>query len=126
VTIDGPADLALPGEFRWSDGPNAAAHPADHRHSGEHEFGTGPPASLVELLEFRSATRVVDGTLISVWPAAAAYDDWESVPAFDRAELAARFTPEDMEAFADENLDFGQSLGIDEFGDWRWFVTPGA
>jgi hypothetical protein len=123
--IDGLADLGRPGDFWWSVDPNAAGDPADYWRFLEYELGAAPLAGLVGLLGLPYGVLDDHGVLVFVWPSAAAYDDWASVPAADREALAALYSPEDLEAFAAENLYLGSSLGIDENGDWRWFLVPG-
>ncbi len=123
--IDALADLGRPGVFQWSIDPNAADDPAGYWRFLEFEFGAMPLAALVDLLRLPHGVLDDQGTLVFVWPSAAAYDDWASVPAADREVLAALYSPEDLEAFAAENLYLGSSLGIDENGDWRWFLISG-
>jgi hypothetical protein len=123
--IDRLADLGRPGDFWWSVDPNAANDPADHWRFLEYEFGAAPLAGLVDLLGLSPGVLEDQGVLIYVWPSAAAYDDWASVPVVDREVLAALYSPEDLEAFAAENAYLGSSLGIDENGDWRWLLIPG-
>ncbi len=122
--FDALADLARPGGFEHSMNPNAPGDPVEYWLTAE-GAGVGALAGMVTLLGFHHGAVDDGGTLLYVWPAAAAYDDWESTPATARAELEALFTPEDLERFVDENLYLGQSLAIDETGNWRWYLMPG-
>ena len=121
--VDQLAELGLPGEFEWSLNPNAADDPAEHWRLDD--VHASPLARIVELLALPSAVKLIDGIEVYVWPSAAAYDDWASVPAADRAALAGIFHPEDLDRFEADAFYSGSSLGIDADGDWLWYLTAG-
>jgi hypothetical protein len=115
--IDGLAALAAP-DFEHTFDPNAPADPADFWADRE-AAGAGLLRRLVELLAIPVGTRPADdGGLEFVWPGAAAYDSWSEAPEADRAALADLFTPEDLEAFAADDLYLGGRVIITTDGSW--------
>jgi hypothetical protein len=119
--FDALAALGLPGEFLWSLSPNAADNPADHWRFMEP--GAGALAGILHLFALPYGVREIDGVDVYEWPSAAAYPDWSSVPESDRSVLAGVYSPEDLERFALDDFYGGPQLGIDELGDWRWYLA---
>lgn len=71
----------------------------------------------------------IDGDTVYVWPAAAAYPDWASVPEFARQGLVDLYGEGILEEAAEylweEGYYQGSELVIDEIGDWRWYWLAG-
>ena len=120
--LGGLAALGVPGGFEFSINPNAGESAADYWAVLEDQ-GYAPLARLLEILALPVAPADLGGSTVYVWPSVAAYGDWESAPVADRVALAALFTDEDLERFADENFYLGSRVGIGEGGDWLWYVA---
>ena len=118
--IDALASLGLEGSFVWALDPNAADHPADYWRFLEFEYRSDALYELVLLFTFPVGVIDVGTYDIYVWPSAAAYDDWESVPLDERESIAWFLGEEYLEMIEAENFYMGPSIGIDESGDWVW------
>lgn len=90
------------------------------------EEGYGEMDTLIRLFGTSHAvTDVEDGPDIYVWPAAFAYDRWEDIPPEYLTELM------DLGVYSEGELDeiarfgsyAGWRVGIDEFGNWLFFVA---
>jgi hypothetical protein len=88
------------------------------------EEGQGHLGDLLTVLGMSHA--VVDdgaGGEIYVWPSAFAYDNWEEIPQDALDELSALYTQEELEQISLLGAYGGWRVGIDESGDWMFFVA---
>lgn len=127
--IDTLAALGLPGNFTWSDNPNAADNPADHWRFME-DFGSMPLAGMVNLLSlpYGVTEQELIGVPLYVWPSIAVYDDWASVPETDRqaiVDLYGEGVLDEVEYLWEDGYYLGEYLAIDHNGDWLWYITRG-
>jgi len=86
--------------------------------------GTGQLGTLLRILDMSYAT--VDngqGDQIYVWPAAFAYRSWEEIPAELIDELREIYTQRELDQLAGLGSYGGWRAGIDESGNWLFFVA---
>lgn len=90
------------------------------------EEGRGEMDTLIRLFGTSHAvTETEDGPDIYVWPAAFAYDLWDDIPREYLAELVdlGVYTEEELDEIATFGSYAGWRIGIDENGDWRFFIA---
>lgn len=86
--------------------------------------GLEPTATLLHLLDMEYATVSGGGDLdIYVWPAAHAYDSWDQVDENDIDELSRIHTEGELDLFGQAGAYLGWRTGIDENGNWLFFVA---
>lgn len=88
------------------------------------DSGVRPTEAILLLLNTaHGQVEADDGETIYVWPAAAAVESWSEVRAVERDAIVPPYTAEDLQAFDEAGTYTGYRLGIDQDGDWRWFVS---
>jgi hypothetical protein len=87
------------------------------------ERGEGRLGTLLQLLDTSHGAIALDETTIYVWPAAAIYDSWEEIPEDLLAELSEIHTQEELEQIEGFGSYVGWRTGIDEDGNWLYFVA---
>lgn len=93
--------------------------------------GLQPMATLVSLLSMPHATITFDEgpesplgeQRVEVWPSAATFGVWGETPSADREAVAGVHTPEEIDVFAELGYYAGYRLGIDEAGNWTYFLA---
>ena len=86
--------------------------------------GRGPLGTLLLLLDMPFGTIEDGGTGdIYAWPAAFTYESWEDIPPEHLNELKAIYTEEDLALLAEYGSYIGWRTGIDEDGEWLYFVA---
>ncbi len=86
--------------------------------------GLEPTATLLNLLDMRHTTLTgEDGPDIYVWPAAYAYQSWDQITEEDLDELARIHSEGEFDLFAQSGSYMGWRTGIDENGNWLFFVA---
>ncbi len=86
--------------------------------------GRGELGTLVNVLSTPFAVQQFeDGPTYYVWPAAFAYETWEEIPAEQLAALSALYTQEELDQIATFGSYAGWRVGINEDGDWTFFVA---
>lgn len=86
--------------------------------------GTGQLGTLLEVLGTSHAVvESGDRGDIYVWPAAFAYDTWDEIPTEHVDELGLIYTQEEIEQIAEFGAYAGWRAGIDETGNWLFFVA---
>jgi hypothetical protein len=58
-----------------------------------------------------------------VWPAAATYGTWEEIPDEQLAELGTLYSDEELEQISGYGTYIGWRTGIDQDGNWIYFVA---
>lgn len=58
-----------------------------------------------------------------VWPNAATFGTWDEVPAGDKQALTEIYSTEDIESFEQIGWYGGYRVGLDDAGQWRYFVA---
>jgi hypothetical protein len=66
---------------------------------------------------------VTDGPDIYVWPAAFTYESWDDIPDQYREELYEIFGEGELDQIAGFGSYVGWRVGIDEQGNWLYFVA---
>lgn len=86
--------------------------------------GTGRLGTLLEVLGTSHAI-VESGAEgdIYVWPAAFTYDTWDDIPAEHIEELGGIYTQQEIDQIAEFGVYAGWRVGIDETGNWLFFVA---
>ena len=125
--IEGLAAIAQPGGFIWNGAPTPGDDPTENFRSGEEHFGL--MAIMLNLFSAPYGAKNMDGVTAYVWPAAAAYPDWASVPEFARQGLVDLYGEGILEEAAEylweEGYYQGSELVIDETGNWRVYWLAG-
>jgi hypothetical protein len=86
--------------------------------------GQRPMATLLLLLDMRYATIPLDDGEIHVWPAAATYESWyDTVTEEELDELSTIHSEGELDEFATAGAYLGWRTGIDEEGNWMYFVA---
>lgn len=86
--------------------------------------GTGQLGTLLEVLGTSYATvENGDRGAIYVWPAAFAYDTWDEIPAEYIDELRTIYTQQEIDQIAEFGAYAGWRVGVDETGNWLFFVA---
>lgn len=86
--------------------------------------GLAPTVTLLNLLDMRHTVVVVDGGPdIYVWPVAYGHQTWDQVTEEDLDELARIHTEAELDLFASGGAYHGWRTGIDEDGNWMFFVA---
>lgn len=119
-SIDGLAGVAAPG-FVTSFGGGGIDNLARWEEEGYGEMDT-----LIRLFGTSHAvTELEDGPDIYVWPAAFAYDRWEDIPPEYLTELMELgvYTEGELDEIAKFGSYAGWRVGIDEYGNWLFFVA---
>lgn len=116
--LDGLAALTGP-DFTVSFG---GGDPVDVWEAAE-ATGDGPMRFLVELLAMPYATQTIDDRTIYVWPSAFAAESWADVTAADREALAKLYDEQAMTSFEQFGGYIGYRIGIDQDGEWMFFVA---
>ena len=111
-------DLAGPGfttDFGGGDSENLRTWEQD---------GEGRLGALLSILDMSHAV-VGDGNggETHVWPAAYAYDSWDEIPPEAIEELSSLYTEAELEVISQVGVYGGWRTGIDESGDWMYFVA---
>lgn len=88
-----------------------------------HDQGLEPTRTLLLLLDMRHATVQGENEDIFVWPAAHGYESWDQVTEEDLDELARIHTEGELDLFARSGTYMGWRTGIDENGNWLFFVA---
>jgi hypothetical protein len=116
--FDGLAGLATPG-FVTSFGGGGIENLRQWEEEGHGELGT-----LLQL--FGTSPAVLEGEhdpKIYVWPAALVYESWADIPEELRLELLMIYTEEELDQIAGFGSYAGWRTGIDELGNWLYFVA---
>lgn len=88
------------------------------------EQGEQPLATLLHLLDMAYATvEVEDGEEIYVWPAAATYESWSEITEQEMSELSRIHSEGELDQIARYGSYSGWRTGIDQDGDWLYFVA---
>lgn len=86
--------------------------------------GSGQLGTLLKVLGTSYAVQEFeDRGDIYTWPAAFIYDTWEEIPADDVEELYEIYTEGELDQIAGLGSYAGWRVGIDETGDWMFFVA---
>ncbi len=88
-----------------------------------HDQGLEPTRTLLLLLDLRHTTIQGEDGDIFVWPAAHGYESWDQVTEDDMEELALIHTEGELDLFARSGTYLGWRTGIDENGNWLFFVA---
>ncbi|MGH8946618.1 MAG: hypothetical protein ACRDVL_10765 [Acidimicrobiia bacterium] len=116
--FDGLAGIAAP-DFVTSFGGGGVENLQRWEEEGRGELGT-----LLKLLG--TSHGVIEGEhdpKIYVWPAALVYERWEDIPEEQLEELLAVYTEEELEQIAEYGSYAGWRIGIDEQGNWLYFIA---
>lgn len=84
--------------------------------------GGEPMRALRLLLDMPFGTRAVEGSDHYVWPSAFTYEEWTEVPEPERDALRPLYDEDDFESFERFGSYLGYRVGIDEAGNWLFFV----
>lgn len=87
------------------------------------EEGRGQLGTLLKLFDMSHAETSHEGRIIYVWPAAYAYESWEAIPTEVIEELTTVHGEEDLDRFATFGSYAGWRTGIDEDGEWLFFIA---
>lgn len=86
--------------------------------------GLEPTATLLHLLDMKHAVLTIEGAPDTyVWPAAHGYQSWDQVTEADLDELSRIHTESELDLFAQSGVYLGWRTGIDENGNWLFFVA---
>ena len=86
--------------------------------------GEHPMSTLLHLLDMRYVTVPLDDGEIYVWPAAATYESWyDTVTEEELDELSTIHSEAELDEFATAGAYLGWRNGIDEEGNWMYFVA---
>jgi len=85
--------------------------------------GLEPTKTLLLLLDMRYATVEGENGSIYVWPAALTYESWNETTEKERNELAQIHSEGELDLFAHGEAYLGWRVGIDEDGNWLYFVA---
>lgn len=88
-----------------------------------HDQGLEPTRTLLTLLAMRHTAVQGQNGDIYVWPAAHGYESWDQVTEEDLDELARIHTEGELDLFAQSGSYMGWRTGIDEDGNWLFFVA---
>ena len=114
----GLADLARGDGFEWLGTEDEVSEYFE-------KLGDIAFSAIGDLLRAPYGTSTADGVTVYVWPSAAAFEDWASVPEPDRASLVAHYGEgllDEVEYLWDGGYWQGPELAIDETGAWVWFL----
>jgi hypothetical protein len=88
------------------------------------DSGEGKLDILVELLGTQWARQDYDeGPSYYYWPAAFARDSWDEITDEEMADLLQIYTQDELDQIATFGSYAGWRVGIDEAGNWRFFVA---
>ena len=85
--------------------------------------GLEPTRTLLLLLDMGHATIAGEDGEIYVWPAALTHESWDETTEEERDELARIHTEGEFDLFAHGGAYLGWRTGIDENGNWLYFVA---
>lgn len=85
--------------------------------------GDGQLDTLLRLLDMTPDVVETESGAIYVWPAAHIYDSWEEIPATLAKELEQIHSPDELSQMAGAGSYIGWRTGIDEEGNWLYFVA---
>lgn len=125
--FEGLAALAQPGGFVWMGAPTPGDDPTEYFRIQEENAGV--LALMLNLFSAPFGVAPIDGVNVYVWPSAAAYADWASVPEEARQGLVDLYgegiLQEAEEYLWDDGYYLGSRLEIDEAGGWRAYILAG-
>lgn len=88
------------------------------------EEGNGQLDTLVHILAMsHGVVEFDDGDTIYVWPAAFSHDSWDDISDDELAELNAIYTAQELDQLAGFGSYAGWRIGIDQEGNWLFFVA---
>jgi hypothetical protein len=119
MACDLEALVSLAGQpFTTSYGGGGAENLRKWEEQGEGELGT-----LLRLFDMTYAPIETDDGAIYVWPAAATYDSWDEIPDEQLADLGSLYSDEELEQISGYGSYIGWRTGIDQGGNWIYFVA---
>lgn len=121
---EGLAELAQQGDQDFTFSFGGGDDPAEHwRDQEAEELGPDPMRYLAGLLKRPYESREVEGTTQYLWPAAFAYESWDAVPEEQKEALRPLYNEVNFNDFARFGGYLGYRVGIDEGGNWLFFVA---
>lgn len=91
-------------------------------HEGE-TSGSDPLRSLVLIFGMSSVEDDLSNRGGWIWPSAASYDNWESIPQPQKDELRRIYDQHSLDSFEQNGGYIGYRTSIDPEGIWRYFVA---
>lgn len=116
--------LAQQGDAQFTYSFGNGGDPAEYWRNQETDERTpGPMRYLAALLKRPYETREEQGEVNYVWPAAFAYDSWDAVPEEQKEALEPLYSEMNFRDFERFGGYTGYRIGIDENGNWLFFVA---